>query len=132
MSYIDELWKQVPENQLTELNKVKEIYSGANIDFAILDPQGNVCKCDLATSIIWQQLCPDAAKIAFDEINNKKVSTVFLNFDQAFGENIFFESMVFINDKPDTKNAIRAKTLEQAHKNHDFLCDNLKLELLKN
>jgi hypothetical protein len=132
MSYIQELWNQIPEDQIAELNKLKEICSGSNIDFAVLDTQGNLIKCDLATSIIWQQLYPNANKIASDEINNKKISTLFLNFDHGFGENIFFESMILTDDKPDTENIIRAKTLEEANKNHKFLCNNIRFELIKN
>lgn len=124
-SYIEQLWNQIPEETKEIMEKLQDNIKTTKLMYGVLDPDGKVHKCDLPTSIIWESLNPNAHKIAEDNINGIIISTVFLCLDHGFGEGLFFETMVFEKDYPQTP-SVRAKSLESAKENHKQICSKIR------
>lgn len=124
MNYIEELWEQIPEDQIKAMEELQDLFPESQVPYGVLDPEGKVHVCDLPTSLIWQQINPEAYCIDFDSIDaNTDVLTTFLHFDQSFGDGVFFETAVLINKKRSKELVVYAKTLDSAKHNHKATCE---------
>ena len=66
-------------------------------------------------------------RVALDEVNGKKISTVFLGIDHNFeeGEPLLFETMVFGKDEEDCE---RYSTWKEAEEGHKKMVEKYKLK----
>lgn len=72
----------------------------------ILDEKGDVVECnDLLKWAEWFETSGERRKIAYDDVGDHYVSTVFLGLDYSFGgkKPILFETMVFEKGESKTK-----------------------------
>jgi hypothetical protein len=73
-------------------------------------------------------------RVAVDDINNTRISTVFLGLDHGFGENhkpLLWETMCFSDNQDYNDYQIRYETYEEAVQGHkncvDFVTKNISL-----
>lgn len=102
----------------------------------ILDDNGNIQECnDLEKWAEWFENSGLKRRIAFDEVGDRAVSTVFLSIDYNFiytGKPILFETMVFKRDKEellkqdDDFDSPRYETKEKALAGHAKILKEVK------
>lgn len=132
MNYIDEVWNKLDEVEQQIMRDLQAKTPQVSLSYAVLDPQGIVHRCDLITSIIWEE--NNSRRIALDTFNlpdgtEVSVSTVFLCLDHGrAGEGVHFETLAY---DPQTGEDIflRAKTLDEAKATHQACCLKLKESL---
>lgn len=86
-------------------------------DKYILDDKGDVIPCDdLMEWAGWFETSKDKRKVAYDEVGDHYVSTVFLGLDHSFGrgEPLLFETMVFEKEKTTKKFAGKKMTFHES------------------
>ena len=91
MSYIEKIWNTPEPAEREILEKVRQKTLGKNLgDYFILDPQHNIIKTDLVTTMLWKAMLAEASIVKKTTVNDKTVSTVFLEVGRYR-----FETMVF-------------------------------------
>ena len=135
MNYIDEVWNKLDEVEQQIMRDLQAKTPQVNLSYAVLDPQGVVHKCDLITSIIWEE--NNSRRIALDTFKlpdgtEASVSTVFLCLDHGrAGEGVHFETLTY-DPQTDEEIILRVKTLDEAKATHQACCLKLKESLNKN
>ncbi len=82
---------------------------------------------DLFSWSVWMENAENR-RVAYTEVGDYDVSTVFLGLDHNFGSGgspILFETMVF-NRKTDLEMCVRSSTWEEAKKGHEQICAEMR------